>query len=62
MVLKRRHKNFTEGVDLFKNFQKVTIYEMNFAHYSWNYFDAPVEAIFKRCISYYSKLLREDVD
>jgi len=22
----------------------------------------PVEAIFKRCISYYSKLLREDID
>jgi len=41
MILKRRVKNFTEGVDLFQNFQKVNIDEMNYVHYSWNYFDAP---------------------
>ena len=41
MILKRRVKNFSEGVDLFKNFQKVNIDEMNYVHYSWNYFDSP---------------------
>jgi len=40
-ILKRRYKNFNEGVDLFKNFQKVNIDEMNYVHYSWDYFDAP---------------------
>jgi len=41
MVLKTRAKNFAEGVDLFKRFEKVNIDEMNNVHYSWNYFDAP---------------------
>ncbi|MCL2320885.1 MAG: ParB N-terminal domain-containing protein [Oscillospiraceae bacterium] len=40
-VLKKRFENFTEGVDLFKNFQKVDIDEMNYVHNSWNYFDKP---------------------
>ena len=41
MLLKTRAKNFSEGVDLFKRFEKVNIDEMNNVHYSWNYFDAP---------------------
>jgi len=41
MLLKARAKNFSEGVDLFKRFEKVNIDEMNNVHYSWNYFDAP---------------------
>ena len=34
MILKKRAKNFSEGVDLFKNFQKVNIDEMNYVHQS----------------------------
>jgi hypothetical protein len=41
MIQNRRFKNFTVGVDLFKNFQRVDIDEMNYVHESWNYFDKP---------------------
>ncbi|MCL2321614.1 MAG: ParB/RepB/Spo0J family partition protein [Oscillospiraceae bacterium] len=41
IILKTRFKNFSEGVDLFKRFEKVNIDEMNYVHYSWNYFDKP---------------------
>jgi len=40
-ILSTRIKNFTEGVDLFKRFEKVNIMELNYCAENWNYFDKP---------------------
>ncbi|MCL2323354.1 MAG: hypothetical protein FWC47_14780, partial [Oscillospiraceae bacterium] len=40
-ILSTRIKNFTEGIDLFKRFEKVNIMELNYCAENWNYFDKP---------------------